>query len=124
MKSMIVSVAILMSATSAFSMDWQGRRQSDLVEVAQVSTVNETQPTQVSVQPTQSPTVSVDREPSQDLKDQFLAVCASKAVKSKKLASACETHTWPTLNKKGTKFTQANIGKEFLILYANIEFLK
>jgi len=102
MKFAIIALSVAMLSSSAFAQ-----------EVV-------TEPvTNVSL-PTATDTVVVP----DDLKAQFEAVCTSKAIKSKKLTSACETHAYPKLNKKGTKFTQAGVGKEMLILSVNIDFLK
>lgn len=58
------------------------------------------------------------------LLEQFKAVCASKAKKSKALTKACETNTPPAVTKKGARFKAAKGGAEVNILYSNIEFFK
>ena len=57
-----------------------------------------------------------------DLAGQFASVCASPAVKSEKLATACAAKAMPAAIKTGDRFKAVGIGAEVNTLAANLAF--
>jgi len=55
---------------------------------------------------------------------QFKEVCASPAIKSEKLATACKADEAPEAIKAGDRFKAVGIGAEVNTLAANIAFFK
>lgn len=107
------AIILAASVVSANAMDISNQPVSNNVEVAQATGIvaNDATATETNIVP-----------PA--LLEQFKAVCASKAKKSKALTKACETNTPPAVTKKGDRFKAAKGGAEVNILYSNIEFFK
>lgn len=57
-----------------------------------------------------------------DLTKQFSDVCASPAIKSAKLLTACQANTMPAAVKAGDRFKAVGIGAEVNTLAANLKF--